>query len=88
MSGLRCPFCDSLKTTVRDSRPTTRSIRRRRLCESCGERFRTQEIVVLEGGVIVRPGAGGGSLEIEDLKPWVKRYMDRTFRGMFGHDPA
>lgn len=43
---------------------------------------------MLEGGVIVRPGAGGGSLEIEDLKPWVKRYMDRTFRGMFGHDPA
>lgn len=42
--GIRCPKCSNSETTVVDSRPTQRAgIRRRRECESCGERFTTVE---------------------------------------------
>lgn len=44
-SRMRCPFCASNATRVVDSRPIERgaSIRRRRECESCAERFTTYE---------------------------------------------
>jgi transcriptional repressor NrdR len=46
---MRCPFCGNLDTSVKDSRTTddTASIRRRRVCESCGSRFTTFERVQL-----------------------------------------
>jgi transcriptional repressor NrdR len=44
---VRCPYCDSAKTSVVDSRPSEdgSSIRRRRACENegCGQRFTTYE---------------------------------------------
>ncbi len=42
-----CPFCPSTDTRVVDSRLARagRAIRRRRSCETCGERFTTYEIV-------------------------------------------
>ena len=44
---VRCPFCNQDNTRVVDSRPVedTNSIRRRRMCESCGKRFTTYEKV-------------------------------------------
>ena len=44
---MRCPFCGEDNTRVVDSRPVedTNSIRRRRMCESCGKRFTTYEKV-------------------------------------------
>ena len=44
---MRCPFCNQDNSKVVDSRPVedTNSIRRRRLCESCGKRFTTYEKV-------------------------------------------
>ena len=44
---MRCPFCNKDNTKVIDSRPVedTNSIRRRRMCESCGKRFTTYENV-------------------------------------------
>ena len=44
---MRCPFCNKDNTKVIDSRPVedTNSIRRRRMCESCGKRFTTYEKV-------------------------------------------
>ncbi len=46
---MRCPFCGNPDTSVKDSRTTddTSSIRRRRVCESCGSRFTTFERVQL-----------------------------------------
>ncbi len=40
---MRCPYCGSLATQVKDSRPTEDSaaIRRRRVCPDCGGRFTT-----------------------------------------------
>ena len=42
---MRCPYCNSADTRVVDSRPVEESnaIRRRRLCDACGRRFRTYE---------------------------------------------
>ena len=44
---MRCPACQYNGTRVLDSRPSdeARSIRRRRECESCGNRFTTFETV-------------------------------------------
>jgi transcriptional repressor NrdR len=46
---MRCPYCASLETQVRDSRPTddAAAIRRRRGCPDCGGRFTTFERVQL-----------------------------------------
>src|SRR3954465_6071081 len=54
---MRCPYCGSLDTQVKDSRPTDDSsaIRRRRVCPDCGGRFTTfergqlRELVVVKG---------------------------------------
>lgn len=45
--SMRCPYCSQVNTRVVDSRPVeeTNSIRRRRLCDSCGRRFTTYENV-------------------------------------------
>jgi transcriptional repressor NrdR len=57
--SMRCPYCGSLDTQVKDSRPTedSSSIRRRRVCPDCGGRFTTFERVQLrELSVVKRSG--------------------------------
>jgi len=46
---MRCPYCQSDETQVKDSRPTEDGavIRRRRICPVCGGRFTTFERVQL-----------------------------------------
>ncbi|MEM6812420.1 MAG: transcriptional regulator NrdR [Pseudomonadota bacterium] len=46
---MKCPFCSSEDSQVKDSRPTEDSsaIRRRRVCSSCGARFTTFERIQL-----------------------------------------
>jgi transcriptional repressor NrdR len=46
---MRCPFCGHEDTQVKDSRPNEdgAAIRRRRFCQSCGQRFTTVERVQL-----------------------------------------
>ncbi|MET0606141.1 MAG: transcriptional regulator NrdR [Beijerinckiaceae bacterium] len=53
---MRCPYCGSLDTQVKDSRPTEDSsaIRRRRVCDACGGRFTTFERVQLRELTIVK----------------------------------
>ena len=53
---MRCPYCGSLDTQVKDSRPTddASAIRRRRICPDCGGRFTTFERVQLRELVIVK----------------------------------
>jgi transcriptional repressor NrdR len=53
---MRCPFCASLDTQVKDSRPTedSSSIRRRRVCPDCGGRFTTFERVQLRELTVVK----------------------------------
>jgi transcriptional repressor NrdR len=53
---MRCPFCGSLDTQVKDSRPTddNAAIRRRRVCPDCGQRFTTFERVQLRELMVVK----------------------------------
>lgn len=53
---MRCPFCTSEDTQVKDSRSAEdgASVRRRRECSSCGGRFTTFERVQLRELVVVK----------------------------------
>jgi transcriptional repressor NrdR len=53
---MRCPFCGSDDTQVKDSRPTEENaaIRRRRICPECGGRFTTFERVQLRELTVVK----------------------------------
>ncbi len=53
---MRCPFCGSEETQVKDSRPSDdgAAIRRRRLCGKCEGRFTTFERVQLRELVILK----------------------------------
>ncbi len=53
---MRCPYCQSLDTQVKDSRPAEDgvSIRRRRICPDCGGRFTTFERVQLRDLFVVK----------------------------------
>ena len=53
---MRCPYCASQDTQVKDSRPTddNAAIRRRRSCPGCGGRFTTFERVQLRELTVVK----------------------------------
>lgn len=53
---MRCPYCASDDTQVKDSRPTedSNAIRRRRVCNTCGGRFTTFERVQLRELTVVK----------------------------------
>src|SRR3546814_13351119 len=53
---MRCPYCGSEDTQVKDSRPAedNTSIRRRRICPDCGGRFTTFERVQLRELMITK----------------------------------
>ncbi|MCH4090882.1 transcriptional regulator NrdR [Acetobacter sp.] len=53
---MRCPFCSEAETQVKDSRPAEdgTSIRRRRACATCGQRFTTVERVQLRELTVVK----------------------------------
>jgi transcriptional repressor NrdR len=53
---MRCPFCGSSNTQVKDSRPTEdhTAIRRRRVCLDCSGRFTTFERVQLRELTVVK----------------------------------
>ncbi len=56
---MRCPFCGEADSQVKDSRPTEdgNSIRRRRFCAGCGQRFTTVERVQLRELTVVKADA-------------------------------
>ncbi len=53
---MRCPFCQSSDTVVRDSRSAEEdtAVRRRRGCQTCGARFTTFERVQLRDLMVVK----------------------------------
>ena len=53
---MKCPFCGSTNTQVKDSRDTIDeiAIRRRRECPDCGGRFTTYERVQLQDLTVVK----------------------------------
>jgi len=53
---MRCPFCESEESQVKDSRPTedNSAIRRRRVCSGCGGRFTTFERIQLRDMMVIK----------------------------------
>ena len=66
---MRCPYCGSLDTQVKDSRPTEDSaaIRRRRSCPSCGARFTTFERIQLRDLTVVKKNGQRKTFERDKL---------------------
>lgn len=81
---MRCPFCGSEDTQVKDSRSAEdgSSIRRRRQCSACGGRFTTFERVQLRELIVVKSSGRREPFEREKLLRSVtialrKRDVDR-----------
>lgn len=64
---MHCPFCQHVDTRVIDSRVSDdgATIRRRRVCEACGERFSTLETIELKLPVVIK---GDGRREAFDAR--------------------
>jgi len=66
---MRCPYCASENSQVKDSRPTDEgaAIRRRRICPDCGGRFTTFERVQLRELIVVKRSGRRVSFDREKL---------------------
>ena len=66
---MRCPFCGKDDTQVKDSRASDDggSIRRRRLCTSCGSRFTTFERIQLRDLTVIKRNGKKISFERDKL---------------------
>ena len=66
---MRCPFCGSDDTQVKDSRPTedNTAIRRRRHCIACESRFTTFERVQLRDLMVVKKSGSRAPFDREKL---------------------
>jgi transcriptional repressor NrdR len=51
---MKCPYCDSDDTRVINTRRNERGVRRRRVCQSCDQRFSTMERPVLNTPLVVK----------------------------------
>ncbi len=71
---MRCPFCSSTSTQVKDSRPAEddSAIRRRRHCDDCGGRFTTFERVQLRELTVAKRSGKRVPLDREKLMRSVK----------------
>ena len=66
---MRCPFCLTPDSQVRDSRPAEEgaAIRRRRACTACGARFTTFERAQLRDLVVLKRSGGREPFDREKL---------------------
>lgn len=67
---MRCPYCSSADTQVKDSRPADDGacIRRRRVCPDCGGRFTTFERVQLRELVVIKKSGRRTPFDREKLR--------------------
>ena len=73
---MRCPFCGSLDTQVKDSRPTddASAIRRRRVCPDCAGRFTTFERVQLRELTILKRSGRRTPFDRDKLAHYADHY--------------
>ena len=76
---MRCPFCGSGDTVVKDSRPAEddAAVRRRRGCENCGGRFTTFERVQLRELTVVKRDGRKSIFERDKLRRSVKLALQK-----------
>ena len=95
---MKCPFCGSDDTQVKDSRPAQENsaIRRRRACNSCGARFTTFERVQLREMTVVKSTGSREPLDREKLvrsmrialKALTRRFYQRQRKAAGRGDPV
>ena len=76
---MRCPFCQNDDTRVIDSRLTEDrdAVRRRRSCESCGERFSTLEEANLKLPYIVKSNGDREHYDESKLARGLERSLEK-----------
>ena len=76
---MRCPFCGSTETQVKDSRPAEDhvAIRRRRLCPDCGGRFTTYERVQLRDLVVIKSSGRREAFDRDKLARSIRIAMQK-----------
>ncbi|MGY0557990.1 MULTISPECIES: transcriptional regulator NrdR [unclassified Lysobacter] len=76
---MHCPFCQHVDTRVIDSRVSDdgATIRRRRVCEACGERFSTLETVELKLPVIIKSDGRRESFDARKLRGGFDRALQK-----------
>ena len=76
---MHCPFCQHPDTRVIDSRVSEdgATIRRRRECEACGERFSTLETVELKLPVIIKSDGRRDQFDARKLRQGFDRALQK-----------
>ena len=76
---MHCPFCQHNDTRVIDSRVSDdgATIRRRRVCEACGERFSTQETIELKLPLIIKSDGRREAFDARKLRASFDRALQK-----------
>lgn len=76
---MHCPFCQNSDTRVIDSRVSEdgATIRRRRGCEACGERFSTLETVELKLPAIIKSDGSREAFDARKLRVGFDRALQK-----------
>ena len=76
---MHCPFCQHEDTRVIDSRESEdgSTIRRRRECEACGERFNTFEIAELKLPALVKSDGRREAFDEDKLRTGFERALQK-----------
>ncbi len=76
---MRCPYCSTEDTRVVDSRLADHgdTVRRRRECQACNERFTTQEQVVLQLPRVIKADGRRERFEEDKLRRGITRALEK-----------
>lgn len=74
---MRCPFCSTQDTAVKDSRTTDDQVRRRRFCNKCGSRFTTYERIELRSIYVMKKNGERLPFDFEKLKKSIRSALHK-----------
>ncbi|PID66500.1 MAG: transcriptional regulator NrdR [Gammaproteobacteria bacterium] len=76
---MNCPFCHKENTRVVDSRlvPEGDKVRRRRLCEACGQRFTTYEMIEESFPMLIKSDGSRESYNPAKVRAGIHRAIEK-----------
>ena len=76
---MRCPFCQAEDTKVVDSRLVHdgMQVRRRRICQACGERFTTYEVAALSLPRVIKRDGNRERFDVDKLRRGILRALEK-----------
>ncbi|GAC1417343.1 MAG: transcriptional regulator NrdR [Burkholderiaceae bacterium] len=76
---MKCPHCGQMETRVIDSRPAENGtlLRRRRLCDACGDRFTTYERVLQAPLIVVKKDGRREEFSPEKLRSGIVKACNK-----------